>query len=82
MFNVQDVFPDAAIATGAITDSRVIRAAAWLERVSYRLADAVTVLSDELAANVTGKLPAGRGRQGARDPQLRRHRRRSARPIA
>lgn len=60
VFNIQDVFPDAAIETGAITDRRVIAAARALERWSYRWADAVTVLSDDLRANVAGKLPAGR----------------------
>jgi colanic acid biosynthesis glycosyl transferase WcaI len=59
VFNIQDVFPDAAIATGAVTNRAVVAAASWLERFSYRLADAVTVLSDDLAANVRGKLPAG-----------------------
>jgi putative colanic acid biosynthesis glycosyltransferase WcaI len=60
VFNVQDVFPDAAVATGAVTNGAVVAAASWLERVSYRLADAVTVLSDELAANVADKVPVGR----------------------
>lgn len=60
VFNIQDVFPDAAIDTGAITNRRVIAAARWLERVSYRRAAAVTVLSDELADNVAAKLPADR----------------------
>ena len=59
VFNIQDVFPDAAVETGAITNRRVIAVASWLERVSYRLADAVTVLSDDLRANVVAKLPAG-----------------------
>ena len=77
VFNIQDVFPDAAVATGAMTNRAVVAAASWLERVSYRLADAVTVLSDDLAANVGDKLPAGQRRQGADDPQLRRHRARS-----
>ena len=56
VFNIQDVFPDAAVDTGAITNPVVIRAAALLERVSYRLADAVTVLSDDLRDNVAAKL--------------------------
>jgi colanic acid biosynthesis glycosyl transferase WcaI len=60
VFNIQDVFPDAAVRTGAITDRRVIALAGWLERFSYRRADAVTVLSDDLAANVRAKLPARR----------------------
>jgi colanic acid biosynthesis glycosyl transferase WcaI len=60
VFNIQDVFPDAAVETGAITNQRVIAAASWLERASYRAADAVTVLSDDLRANVTSKLPPAR----------------------
>ncbi|RLE23393.1 MAG: glycosyltransferase WbuB [Actinobacteria bacterium] len=55
IFNIQDVFPDAAIETGAITNRTIISAAHWLERVSYRAADVVTVLSDDLADNVRGK---------------------------
>jgi colanic acid biosynthesis glycosyl transferase WcaI len=58
IFNIQDVFPDAAVETGAITNRRVIAAAGWLERISYRAADAVTVLSDDLRDNVAAKVPA------------------------
>ena len=60
IFNIQDVFPDAAIETGAITDRRIIAAARWIERISYRSADAVTVLSSDLADNVTAKMPPSR----------------------
>ena len=60
VFNIQDVFPDAAVETGAITNRGVIAAASWLERASYRAADAVTVLSNDLRTNVTGKLPPRR----------------------
>jgi colanic acid biosynthesis glycosyl transferase WcaI len=60
VFNVQDVFPDAAVQTGAITDRRIIAAARGLERLTYRLAGAVTVLSDDLRANVLTKVPAAR----------------------
>ena len=65
VFNIQDVFPDAAVETGAITNVRIIAAASWLERCSYRRAAAVTVLSNDLRDNVTAKLPrrlAGRVR--------------------
>ncbi|MEM8747015.1 MAG: glycosyltransferase family 4 protein [Actinomycetota bacterium] len=58
VFNIQDVFPDAAVRTGAITNRWVIRALSLLERVSYRTSTAVTVLSDDLARNVRAKLPA------------------------
>jgi colanic acid biosynthesis glycosyl transferase WcaI len=59
VFNVQDIFPDVAVALGALTDRRVIAAASALERRLYRRADAVTVLSRDQAANVGSKLPAG-----------------------
>jgi colanic acid biosynthesis glycosyl transferase WcaI len=59
VFNIQDVFPDAAVETGAISNRTIIGAASWLERVSYRAADAVTVLSDDLRDNVVAKLGSG-----------------------
>jgi colanic acid biosynthesis glycosyl transferase WcaI len=65
VFNIQDVFPDAAVETGAISNRRVIAAAAWLERVSYLAADAVTVLSDDLRDNVVAKLVPARGDRAA-----------------
>ena len=58
IFNIQDVFPDAAVETGAITNRWIVSAARALERLSYARSDAVTVLSDDLAENVRGKLPA------------------------
>ncbi|HUF99949.1 MAG TPA: glycosyltransferase family 4 protein [Ilumatobacter sp.] len=56
LFNIQDVFPDAAVRTGALTNTRVIGVAEWLERVSYHRSDAVTVLSDDLRDNVVAKV--------------------------
>ena len=56
VFNVQDIFPDVAIEVGAITDPTIIGIARWLERFIYRRADAVTVLSDDLAENVSAKI--------------------------
>jgi colanic acid biosynthesis glycosyl transferase WcaI len=63
VFNIQDVFPDAAIETGAINSRSfsgrsIIMIARALERFSYRRADAVTVLSTDLRDNVVAKLPA------------------------
>lgn len=55
VFNVQDVFPDVAIELGFFTNSRVIAATQRLERWCYEHADAVTVLSDDLAQNVMAK---------------------------
>ncbi len=63
IFNIQDIFPDAAVETGAITNARILSAARWLERVSYHRAAAVTVLSDDLRDNVAAKVkPSHRDR--------------------
>ena len=61
VFNIQDVFPDAAVQSGAISsDTRkgkmMIGAARTLERLSYHRSDAVTVLSEDLLANVVAKI--------------------------
>ena len=56
VFNIQDVFPDAAVQTGAITNRSVIAAASWLERLSYRRSAAVVVLSEDLRRNIVAKL--------------------------
>ncbi len=63
IFNIQDVFPDAAVETGAITNARIIALARLLERISYGRAAAVTVLSDDLRDNVVDKI--GPDRVGA-----------------
>src|SRR5690606_35790151 len=59
VFNIQDVFPDVAVELGLLRGPRVIAAARWLERWTYQRADAVTVLSDDLAENVRAKLRPG-----------------------
>ena len=58
VFNIQDVFPDAAVETGAITNPRVIAAARWLERESYERSDDIVVLSDDLRDNIRAKVGA------------------------
>jgi putative colanic acid biosynthesis glycosyltransferase WcaI len=60
VFNVQDIFPDVAIEVGAISRPGLIRLLRRLEKFTYRRADAVTVLSDDLRDNVVEKL-AGKG---------------------
>jgi len=57
VFNTQDIFPDVAVELGAINNERVIKAAKVHERSLYRRADAVTVLSQDQAGNVSAKLP-------------------------
>ena len=59
VFNVQDVFPDAAVETGVLRSARVVAAASRLEQWAYRRATAVTVLSEGMAANVRAKLGPG-----------------------
>jgi colanic acid biosynthesis glycosyl transferase WcaI len=56
VFNIQDVFPDVAIELGAIRNERVIAAARVLERFSYHRSSAVTVLSEDLRANLAAKV--------------------------
>ena len=86
VFNIQDVFPDVAVELGILTNPRVIAAAASARAGrATRLADAVTVLSDDLRDNVVAKLAGhrrGDAGEGAGDPQLRRHRAHHARPTA
>ena len=60
VFNLQDVFPDAAIDTGAIRGRRLVALARRLERFIYDRAAAVTVLSSDMRDNVASKLDAGR----------------------
>lgn len=66
VFNIQDVFPDVAVELGLLTGDRVIKGAKFLERVSYRMSDAVTVLSDDLAENVRAKITLGLDGDAAR----------------
>jgi colanic acid biosynthesis glycosyl transferase WcaI len=82
VFNIQDVFPDAAVRTGAITNRRIIAAA-------------VVARACQLPPRRRGHRPQRRpatqrgrqdrsppGRDGARHPELRRHRRdRPGRPA-
>jgi colanic acid biosynthesis glycosyl transferase WcaI len=56
VFNIQDVFPDAAVETGAITNRRIIAMAKRVERSSYHRSDAVVLLSEDLADNVRAKV--------------------------
>ena len=70
VFNIQDVFPDVAIEVGALKNEKIITASKWLERTSYRLSDAVTVLSEDLADNVRAKIAKGmRGAKAERQLQ-------------
>ncbi|MEA2516376.1 MAG: colanic acid biosynthesis glycosyl transferase WcaI [Actinomycetota bacterium] len=56
VFNIQDVFPDIAIELGYLSNATLIRSAKALERRCYERADAITVLSEDLKANVARKV--------------------------
>jgi colanic acid biosynthesis glycosyl transferase WcaI len=60
VLNVQDVHPDVAVEVGALTNPAVIAALRALERFSYRHSAAVTVLSEDLAANIEAKITGRR----------------------
>jgi colanic acid biosynthesis glycosyl transferase WcaI len=60
IFNIQDVFPDAAIETGAITNGTIIRVAEWLEATSYRRADATRVHVIPNFVDTDAIVPSGR----------------------
>ncbi len=64
VFNTQDIFPDVAVDLGALTNDRVIELARRHERSLYRRADAITVLSEDQAANVRAKVRAGQRNAG------------------
>jgi colanic acid biosynthesis glycosyl transferase WcaI len=55
VFNIQDVYPDVAVELGVLTNKRMIAAAHSIERFCYARADAVTVLSEDIAANLKRK---------------------------
>lgn len=52
VFNVQDVYPDVLVDTGAVGPGRLVRLLSALEGWIYRRADAVTVLSEDLRQNL------------------------------
>lgn len=60
VFNVQDVFPDVTIELGYLRNPAGIAAARSLERRCYKWADAITVLSEDLRANLAAKTDAAK----------------------
>ena len=55
VFNIQDVYPDVAVELGMLQNSRLIAGARRFERFCYERADAISVLSEDLRANVAAK---------------------------
>ncbi len=57
VLDVKDIFPDVAVELGMITDPRLVRAAYALERWSYARSAAITVLGEDMRANLAAKVP-------------------------
>src|SRR5262249_996029 len=55
IYNVQDIYPDAAVRLGLLRSRSSIRFFSALERFVYARADAVTVLSEGFRANLLAK---------------------------
>ena len=56
VFNIQDVYPDAAVGVGALTNKWAIGALSRLERFSYARASAITVLSEDLRESLATRV--------------------------
>lgn len=55
IFNVQDIYPDAAVNAGVVNDSRLIGLFQKLEKAIYRKARKVTVISEGFKENLVRK---------------------------
>ncbi len=53
--NIQDVYPDIAVAVGVLRNPLAIRFFQWMERVIYRRAVSVVVIADGFKENIVGK---------------------------
>ena len=61
MFNVQDIYPDAAITAGLVRNRHAIAALRLLERAIYRDAERIAVISEGFRRNLAAKqVPAGK----------------------
>lgn len=57
VFNVADLFPEAAVAFGVITNKSVIQAATALEGMIYRHSDLITASTRSMAEHVQRRVP-------------------------
>ncbi len=71
---LQDILPDGATATGILEEGRVVRLARRLERVAYRSASKIVVISESFKDNLRAK--------GVDDSKLVRSYNPASRPIA
>ncbi len=56
VLNIQDIHPEAAVATGSISNPKIISMLEALESFSYKKADAITALSDDLRLNIANRI--------------------------
>jgi glycosyltransferase involved in cell wall biosynthesis len=57
VFNVADLFPEAAVAFGVIENGSVIKAATALEQMIYRHSDLITASTRSMAENIQRRMP-------------------------
>jgi glycosyltransferase involved in cell wall biosynthesis len=55
VFDVQDIYPDAAIALGMLSNQYIIHLAQWLEKGIYRNAERIAVISNGFKENLKQK---------------------------
>ena len=55
VFEVSDIWPDAAVAVGVVKNQALIRAAHWLEMFCYRKAAHIVALTEGIRDNIVGK---------------------------
>ena len=55
VLNVQDIYPDAAVAAGVLRNPLLIGILKRIERFAYRMADSITVISPGFRANLVAK---------------------------
>lgn len=68
---LQDILPEGAIATGLLRDSPAVRLAARFERVAYRAADRIVVISETFRRNLLDKGVTGSKVELIHNPAVR-----------
>ncbi len=53
--NLQDILPDAAVHTGLMSNTAMIKVFTWLEKFAYRFADRISVIADGFVDNLRDK---------------------------
>jgi glycosyltransferase involved in cell wall biosynthesis len=62
VFEVRDIWPETAVAAGALTSPVLIRLAGWAERTFYRAAARIIVISERMADRLRKRLGAQAGK--------------------